>query len=798
MGFKNIISITTLLSCFNLNAQPVIKDGSKAFNTSGKNISYELYPHDILKVTVHVADKKNEQISNAVLLKPSKIWALKEVLSEGYSYKWPQSKWTVEHTYKTIFANNNYKIDLLDAFANDTERGFDLSLQADEKLFGTGGRSLPLNRRGYKLALYNNPWYGYDLNADALNYSMPFIFSSNGYGIFFDNPSKGSLDLGKEDIQKIKYRVTSGALEFYIIPGNSPEEIITKFAKLVGTQNLPPRWALGSFMTRFGYTSTKQMKEIYAKMEQENVPFDAVIFDLFWFGDSIKGTMGNLDWINKKAWPNPKQMLADIKKDGRKSILITEPFLLKSSATFNESKPYHAVDVNGKPFLLTDFYFGNSGLLDMFKKDAQKWFWSKYKKQMLNGADGWWGDLGEPEKHPQGLYHNLKDLGFKRLFTADEVHNMYGHYWSKMVYENFTKDYPGKRLFHLNRSGYAGTGRYSSYPWTGDVNRNWNGLKAQLPLLQGLSISGVPYIHSDAGGFAMGKPGGDGELYTRWLQMAVFTPIFRPHGTMLTGVDDNANSTPSEPALWPEPYLSIARKAVNLRYNLLPYNYTLAYQQTVYGKPLIRPMFFEDVTDEQLFLATNQYMWGDNILVSPVLDEAATEQKVYIPKKNDWYNFNTTEKATGGQWLTVNLSKENIPVFIKEGSFIPMWQPAETIASTAFYKASQLNIYYLPSEKPTTYTLYNDDGENANAIAENKYELIEFKGISTAQKIEITISPKPAKNYKAGSATYKIFMPPAFKNWKELRINGINSNVLNKDFITIDIGMKPVKIEVRY
>ena len=168
-------------------------------------------------------------------------------------------------------------------------------------------------------------------------------------------------------------------------------------------------------------------------------------------------------------------------------------------------EPYLAVDSSGKPYYLTDFYFGHGGLIDIFRNDAQQWFWQFYKKQMENGVEAWWGDLGEPEKHPSNLYHNLKDYGYKRLFNADEVHNIYGHTWTKMLYDYYAKEYPNKRLFYLNRSGFAGSQRYSIFPWTGDVSRSWSGLRAQLPILIGMSMSGVPYVHSDAGGFAGGK-----------------------------------------------------------------------------------------------------------------------------------------------------------------------------------------------------------------------------------------------------------------------------------------------------
>ena len=298
------------------------------------------------------------------------------------------------------------------------------------------------------------------------NYSVPFITSSNGYGLFFDNPSKGYIDIGKTNPNVLEYGASSGEINVYIIFGDY-QTILQSYYKLTGTQPLPPRWAFGHFLSRFGYSSEAQVKDIYAKTKATGIPVDGVIFDLFWFGDSIKHTLGNLDWVNKKAWPDPKKMIADFKKDGVNTILITEPFFLEGTKNYNASKPYLAVDSAGKPYVLKDFYFGRGGLIDIFRNDSKKFLWQFYKAQMLNGVEGWWGDLGEPENHPSNLYHNLKDLGYGRLFAADEVHNIFGHNWTKMLYQQYAKDFPNKRLFNLARSGFAGTQRYWHYSLDG-------------------------------------------------------------------------------------------------------------------------------------------------------------------------------------------------------------------------------------------------------------------------------------------------------------------------------------------
>ena len=583
-----------------------------AAQTQSRKLNVTPYASNIFKVTLAAprAGWHNENISDAVILKPQ-----------------PKLHAVVDNLFKTNSILVNKKVEV-GVFDSAEYTGLTVALQPGEKIFGGGERALPLNRRGYRLPLYNNPWYGYSEGADALNYSVPFITSSNGYGLFFDNPSKGYIDIGKTNQDVLEYGASSGEINVYIIFGDY-QTILTSYYKLTGTQPLPPRWAFGHFLSRFGYSSEAQVRDIYAKTKAEGIPVDAVIFDLFWFGDSIKHTLGNLDWVNKKAWPDPKKMIADFKKEGVNTILVTEPFFLEGTKNYNASKPFLAVDSVGKPYTLTDFYFGRGGIIDIFRNDSKNFFWQFYKRQMVeNGVEGWWGDLGEPEKHPSNLYHNLKDLGHKRLFSADEVHNIFGHNWTKMLYENYAKDFPNKRLFSLNRSGFAGTQRYGIIPWTGDVSRSWSGLRAQLPILLGMSMSGVPYVHSDAGGFAGGD--GDPELYVRWLQMAAFTPIFRPHGTALFEKDTAAFSFPSEVALMKEPWKSYAAKLVDIRYSMLPYNYSLAYQQTKFGKPLIAPLYYYFPNDTAAAAIQDEFMWGEGMLVAPIVEKGISKRKLYL------------------------------------------------------------------------------------------------------------------------------------------------------------------------
>ncbi len=758
-------------------------------------ISYSEYGNNIVKLTFSPTPKSwrtRKNISDAVI-----------AVSTPFSYKF-KNRFQADDTSFIISGRDNFRIS--NVFSDSNYAGFKFRLGKNTKVFGGGERALPLNRRGYRFNFYNNPWYGYAEGADNLNYSVPFLTTSDGYGLFFDNPGKGYADIGKSDSDILEVGFSGGEINVYVIFGNDYKEILSGYNRLTGTQPLPPRWAFGNLMSRFGYTSQAQATNILAKMRSENIPVDAVIFDLFWFGDSIKGTMGNLDWVNKTKWPDPKKMMSDFKKQNVQTILITEPFVVKSSSNYDNAKNFFAVDSAGKPYMICDFYFGAAGLIDIFRKDAQDWFWSRHKPQMENGVEAWWGDLGEPEKHPANLYHNLKDLGFNKLFKADEVHNLYGHTWTKMLYQKYAEDYPNKRLFSLNRSGFAGTQRYGIFPWSGDVSRGWSGLRAQLPVMLGMSMSGVPYIHADAGGFAGGE--GDNELYIRWLQFAAFTPIFRPHGTALYEADTAAFSFPSEAALIAEPYKTYAKEVINLRYKLLPYNYTLAYKQATNGTPLVAPFYYYYPTDTTAINISDEYMWGENILVAPILQKGTVERKLYLPQGNNWYKFNGPLPIEGGKWVTEDTSTIDkstpwiayLPSYFKAGSFIAL-SNENYKAGTGDYANGDLIIQYYYDPKSSQQTVYEDDGHSKDVIVKRNFQLLNFEATPTGKdlKIEVTCAGQDCLKQTGRNLFFNIVGFDFHGKKYDVFVNGKLTKKIyaGNSFFSVILKNEPLNIEIK-
>jgi oligosaccharide 4-alpha-D-glucosyltransferase len=740
---KIILGLLLLVAFTNLSAQNKLGWGVEFFGNSTYKLTY-----------TYEKSSNNENFTNATIAKP-------------LAFTNPESVYTITND-TVLFLENLVKI--YPAGLDNEFKKLSVSLTNLEQIYGGGERALPLNRRGYQFNFWNNPWYAYGLGADNLNYSIPYFLSSQGYALFFDNGSKGYADIGKKNANVLEVGFSSGQLNVYIIFGSTYAQILQNYHKLTGTQPMPPRWAMGNLMSRFGYTSEAQVNEIAGKMKAAKIPFDAIIYDLFWFGDSIKGSLGNLDWVNKKNWPNPVKMIANYKAKNIKTTLITEPFILENTKSHNEAKKYFATNGDKQPYLLTQFYFGKGGLLDIFRKDAAQWIWNyHYKKQIANGVAAWWTDLGEPENHPNDMVHNLTDLGISRKVMAKEVHNIYGHYWNKMLFENYAKEYPNYRLFHLNRSGFAGSQRYSIFPWSGDVGRNWSGLQAQLPVMLGMSICGIPYIHADAGGFAGGDK--DPELYIRWLQFASYSPILRPHGTALGEIDPQNTDFASEPALIDTNYLDIARTTVYNRYKLLPYTYTLAYRQAKFGEPIVKPLFYNYKKDAKATSIQSQFLLGDNIMIVPVTEKGQATINCYLPS-GFWYEKNSNKAYPGQQFYKMDVSNFSFPVFYKEGSFIPNYNTTGENASEI--KRENLSVTYIPTFRPSSYEMYDDDGNSKNAIASNAFELIKFEsnGIIEDKTIITIQSNNGIYTGKPLQRNIELLIPTITSKPKSIVING--------------------------
>lgn len=595
-------------------------------------------------------------------------------------------------------------------------------------IFGGGARSPGLLNLS-RLELYNKAHYGYENFAPQMNFSMPIVLSPNYFMIHFDNTSKGSIEsretMNTDYKQTIEYQAVSGEKRYQIIFGNNMSQILQDYTLLTGLQPLPPRWALGNFASRFGYHSSREVNELVKKYKKEKIPLDAVILDLYWFGKTIQGTMGNLAF-DRDSFPKPKKFLRKLNKQGINPIVITEPFILTTSDKWKEALKADILckDSSGQVHAF-DFYFGNTGLIDVFDPKAQQWFWKIYKQLHDQGVRGVWGDLGEPEVHPEAILH-YGDL------KANDIHNAYGHQWAKIIYDGYQRDFPNERLFNLMRAGAPGSQKYGMIPWSGDVNRTWGGLQSQPGIALSMSLQGMAYMHSDLGGFAGNND--DPELYTRWLQYGVFQPIFRPHAQ---------EEVASEPVFKDPETLSIVKQAIELRYKLLPYNYNLMHINSTTGIPLMRPIYFDAPYpfNARVFLENDHYYWGDDFLISPVLQKDAKVKNILVPKSSKWIDFYTLKCLENNEdfeiYLETPLFKEYIPTYVRAGAIIPM---VSNLQNTKQYlqKNIELHFFLHPEVQNHTCTFVDDNDlpENHPKYKKDTFEIsYEFKNNSLNIKV---------------------------------------------------------------
>ncbi|MEZ4803571.1 MAG: glycoside hydrolase family 31 protein [Gelidibacter sp.] len=674
-----------------------------------------------------------------------------ELKTGGLSVHIQKQPFQISYSYK----NKSIVSEKMGYVKNDSLETIQFNLTKDEVLYGGGARALGMNRRGYRLQLYNRAHYGYETHSELMNYTMPIVMSSEKYLIHFDNAPIGFLDLDSKKNNTLTYETISGRKTYQVVVGDSWYDLVDNYTDLTGKQPLPPRWALGNFSSRFGYHTQKEVEETVQKFRDEQIPLDAVIIDIYWFGKDIQGHMGNLEFL-KDSFPNPTQMIKDLKSKNVNTVLVTEPFILTTSKRWQEAvdKDVLAKDSVGNPYKF-DFYFGNTGLIDIYNPKGKVWFWNIYKGLADMGVTGIWGDLGEPEVHPSKLIHATG--------TADEVHNIYGHDWARLIYEGYKTDFPSQRPFILMRAGSSGSQRFGMIPWSGDVNRTWGGLQSQPEIALQMGMQGLAYMHSDLGGFAGDNL--DDELYTRWLQYGVFQPIYRPHAQ---------EAVPAEPIFREPKTKALAKKSIELRYKLLPYNYTLAFQNHQKGTPLMRPLFFEDGT-QSLQTDASEYFWGDAFLIAPIMKSGITEKEVYFPKNHVWFDFYTDEKFEGGIKKTIKTHEDYIPTYVKAGAFIPMVKPMQ---STKDYKGEVLELHYYfdNSIAESKGQLYNDDGLTPNDFETGSYEVLHFESELEKSELELEFEAEIGKNYKSSTKTVEVIVHNISSQPKSIKIDGKKIN----------------------
>ncbi len=593
-----------------------------------------------------------------------------------------------------------------------------LALRPGETLQGGGSRTMPVNRRGLSLDMYNTAIFGYQQD-NALNLCVPFFVSSAGYGVLFDNWQPAQADLGASFADALLYTADGGRMGYYIVAGGSPAGVLKQYTALTGRQPMPPRWAMGYLQSRYGYETETETRSIASQLRAAGFPLDGLFLDLYWFGSP--GTMGNLNWDNAR-FPQPTQMMTDLRNQGVHTLLITEPYFTLSSTNYSflNSNNLLARNAGGTSYVINGFWAGASSLIDVFRPTADAWWWPFYRARANEGVAAWWSDLGEPEDHPTGMVHH-------NGASARSVHNLYSFVWARMLWNGYRAEYPNTRLFNVIRSGWAGMQRFGTFPWSGDVDRSFGALQRQVPLMIGAGMSGIAYMHTNVGGFTGG--GQNPELYARWHQLGAFSPIDWCHSNI---------SVLPEPIYWDTTTQRRVRDVLRLRQRMIPYNYSLAAENALTGTPLIRPMDYVAPGQAELAALNDQYYWGPDLVVAPVLQAGQTTRAVRLPE-GVWKDFFTGQRWAGGSSIMAFAPLDRIPVFARAGALIAL-SPYRPALST--YTADSLTIRFFADAavSSSSASVYHDDGLSFSSLAGGQHERLRLEASHTGQVVTVNLA----------------------------------------------------------
>lgn len=748
---------TRLILLFLIVATPAFTQNFKSFSKDGNSVfirtetsafQFTFYKSDILRMDFLPSKTTVIDSSYVIIQQPDKTIPVQTEFSDSL-IRFSSSGITVSFSLFPVrftFSDSAGKILLAEpktgGFSTENEaRKVSFSLKPDDHFYGTGERGTSLDKRGQKFESYNTQIGGYSTPLPTMNLNVPFFTTTNGYALYLDNTYKGIFDFGQADKTIFSYTATGGELSLYLIAGKTIPDQLENYTWLTGRQPLPPRWAFGFIQSKNRYVNESDARGIVKTLREKNFPCDAIVLDLAWFKH-----MGDISW-DEEAWPNHEKMVQDFKLTGIKTILITETYLVEPSHNFKFAldNGFFTKKSDGTPYFLPNWWscgFGcNAALLDMTHPEARKWWWSLHPGSFGISIPGIWTDLGEPERHPEDMVHFLG--------STNKIHNIYNLLWAQLIFDGFNQLQPGKRVMNLTRSGFAGIQRYGVLPWSGDVARDFGGLAVQPPMLLNMGMSGLAYHNSDIGGYARNPT--TPELYVRWMQYGVFSPIARAHGA-----GTSTKGSPTEPWMFGEEAERISRDFLRLRYQLLPYLYTLAHENYKSGMPLARPLFFSDPADQNLLNESDSYLWGDNFLISPVVASGVKEKDVLVPKGN-WVNFWTDEIVTGGKKITVSAPLDKMPIFVKAGSVIPM---APVMIYTDERPLDTLMIRVYPdSGTMGSFTLYEDDGESLDyqtgAFSETHFSQA---GSNSQGKSELTLTAEKPKGTFTGQVQNRVFL----------------------------------------
>jgi alpha-D-xyloside xylohydrolase len=570
----------------------------------------------------------------------------------------------------------------------------------DEHYYGLGQNQEGfLDHRGHPVRC----WADYKAPA-APSFCVPFLVTNKGYGLLWDNPSRTTVEPGFNEQTRWVSEV-GDRVSFFVIAGATADEIYAGYRLLTGPTPLLPKAAYGYIQCKQRYASQKEVLDVAKGYRDRHLPADVIVVDWFYYT-----RMGQMDF-DPKFWPDPSAMNKQLHDMGFETMISVWPRFAPDDRYYAELRQkgwlIHLADgtpIDGLP------YDRAGSDIDTTNPQAAAWYWQTIRDNILSkGFDALWADETEPDLPPNGSYFHIG--------PGTQFFNVYPLFHTGALYDGFRKDEPSRRALILSRDAYLGAQRNGAFFWSSDIYPTWDTLKRQIPTGLDFTASGLAYWSNDTGGWqylpqehhpthtplldpsdARANVGGYDdypELYTRWFEYATFLPIFRSHGSRPTNEVWSYGSQ-AEPIL--ERYL-------RLRYQLMPYIYSLAYQTWLTGAPFMRALPLDFPLDANVADLRDEYMLGPAFLVAPVTEQGATSRRVYLPTGADWYNYWTSQRLKGGQTITVAAPIDTIPLFVRAGSIVPLGAPVESTHQTQ--AIDRISIY---PGADATFTLFSDDG----------------------------------------------------------------------------------------
>lgn len=542
----------------------------------------------------------------------------------------------------------------------------------------------------HQAGVWNYRGESVDISQDNSNISIPFMVSSKGYGLYWNNDSRSRFDNRFANYLYVSSEVAD-VIDYYFFYGPELDTVVADYRELTGQAPLFGRWAYGFWQCKNRYKSQDEILDIAKQYRDKHIPVDNIVQDWFWW--NRKG-----EFEFNKNYPDPKAMVDTLHRENFHLMISVWPFFEPGSKNYDYMNE-HGWFVDKFKYAKPPYHTDAMAVYDATNPDARKYYWDQIDQSLFKiGVDAWWMDTTEPET--EGQEENI--LLNHKLFagSGNRYVNVYPLLDTGAVYDGQRSASDKKRVYILSRSAFSGEQRNAVTAWSGDVNSDFVTFRRQIPAGLNFALSGIPYWTTDIGGFVFGNPDDPAfrELFIRWFQFGTFSPIFRVHGTR----------NPDHNELWS--YGPDAQKILvnfdRLRYRLLPYIYSLAWKTTSAGDTPMRPLVMDFRNDVRAQNIGDQFMFGPAILVNPVTDPGATSRGLYLPSAK-WYDFWSGTAVEGGHTVEADAPLERIPLYVRAGSILPMgpemeWsteKPADPI---------ELRVY---RGADGDFTLYEDEND---------------------------------------------------------------------------------------